>query len=396
VETDMPRISLYRENHSNDYKFQDRRILEVFTMSGVGINIHKYIGVYQQTGTNDATQPTYNNVSERNIQDLLFLENRDRKYDKSIYNMRGHYTIQDNDFNLSQFGMFLTNDTIYITFHINDMVQRLGRKIIAGDVFELPHLRDYWPLDDSIPVALKKFYVVQETSRAAEGFAQTWWPHLWRCKCAPMVDGQEYRDILDEAAKDASGMPVSGNNTLRDMLSSYTKNLEINTAVVQQAEADVPASGYDTTHLFQLPTINGQSGDPLGISTDTSLAFADSTIISTDLSVNTAIQAINGYLVGDGKAPNNLPVTADIAFPAVPYVGQYVLRLDYFPNRLFKWDGVKWITVQDVNRQAITGAKNQNQLGTFVNNDKTTRTNSGNQISQRQLLSTLLKPQTDR
>jgi len=391
----MPRISLYRENHSNDYKFQDKRILEMFTMSGVGINIHKYIGVYQQTGTNDATQPTYSNSSERNIQDLLFLENRDRKYDKSVYNMRGHYTIQDNDFNLSQFGMFLTNDTIYITFHINDMVQRLGRKIIAGDVFELPHLRDYWPLDDSIPVALKKFYVVQETSRAAEGFAQTWWPHLWRCKCAPMVDGQEYRDILDAPATDASGNPVSGSNSLRDMLSSYTKSLEINTAVVQQAEADVPLSGYDTTHLFQLPTVNGLAGDPLGTSSDTSLAFADSTIITSDLSVNTALQAIQGYLVGDGKAPNNLPVTADIAFPASPYTGQYVLRLDYFPNRLFKWDGIKWVTVQDVNRQAMTGTKNQNQLGTFVNNDKTTRTNSGNHISQRQLLSTLLKPQTD-
>ena len=391
----MPRISLYKENHSNDYKFQDRRILEVFTMSGVGINIHKYIGVYQQTSTNDATQPTYSNNSERNIQDLLFLENRDRKYDKSVYNMRGHYTIQDNDFNLSQFGMFLTNDTIYITFHINDMVQRLGRKIIAGDVFELPHLRDYWPLDDSIPVALKKFYVVQETSRAAEGFAQTWWPHLWRCKCAPMVDGQEYRDILDAEATDASGNPVSTGSSLRDMLSSYTKSLEINTAVIQQAEADVPASGYDTTHLFQLPTVDGIAGNPLAVSSDTSLTFADTIVVTTDLAVNTALQAINGYLVGDGKAPNNLPVTADIAFPANPYTGQFVLRLDYFPNRLFKWDGIKWVTVQDVNRQAMTGTKNQNQLGTFVNNDKTTRTNSGNQISQRQLLSTLLKPQTD-
>lgn len=393
----MPRISLYKENHTNDYKFQDKRILEVFTMSGVGINIHKYIGVYQQTGTGDATLPTYSTETERNIQDLLFLENRDRKYDKSIFNMRGHYTIQDNDFNLSQFGMFLTNDTIYITFHINDMVQRLGRKIIAGDVFEMPHLRDYWPLDDSIPVALKKFYVVQETSRAAEGFAQTWWPHLWRCKCVPMVDGQEYRDILDIPATDESGQPVAGagNTTLRDMISAYSKNLEINTAIVQQAENDVPMSGYDTTNLFILPTVDGVAGNPLAVSSDVTLAYADTEVITTDLSVNTALKAIEGYLTGDGKAPNNLPVTADIAFPANPYTGQFVLRLDYFPNRLFKWDGIKWVTVQDVQRQAMTGTKNQNQLGTFVNNDKTTRTNSGNVISQRQLLSNLLKPQTD-
>ena len=34
----MPRISLWRENHSNDYKYFDNRIRELFTAGGVGIS----------------------------------------------------------------------------------------------------------------------------------------------------------------------------------------------------------------------------------------------------------------------------------------------------------------------------------------------------------------------
>jgi hypothetical protein len=62
--------------------------------------------------------------------------------------MRGVYNISDIDFNLSQFGLFLQSDTIFITFHITDTVEKLGRKIIAGDVIELPHLKDEHALND--------------------------------------------------------------------------------------------------------------------------------------------------------------------------------------------------------------------------------------------------------
>ena len=45
----MPRLSLWRENHSNDYKFFDRRISEMFTIGGTGMYIHKYLGTQNQT-----------------------------------------------------------------------------------------------------------------------------------------------------------------------------------------------------------------------------------------------------------------------------------------------------------------------------------------------------------
>ena len=72
----MPRLSLWRENRGNDYKFIDRRISEMFTIGGTGILVHKYLGTTGGAGT--ATQPNYQTQSIFNIQDLLFVENRDR------------------------------------------------------------------------------------------------------------------------------------------------------------------------------------------------------------------------------------------------------------------------------------------------------------------------------
>ena len=86
------------------------------------------------------------------------MENRDRKYDPDVYDLRGVYNVSDNDFDLTQFGLFLTNDTLFITFHINDMIERLNRKLMPGDVLELPHLRDELLLTAE-KEAINKFYV---------------------------------------------------------------------------------------------------------------------------------------------------------------------------------------------------------------------------------------------
>ena len=112
----MPRLSLYKPEKGKDFEFIDNRIYEMFTVGGTDVNIHKYLGP-KQVDSADATadQPAYNAVAETNIQDLLFLENRDRKYDQDVYTIRGVYNVADIDFNLSQFGLFLSNDTLFMT-----------------------------------------------------------------------------------------------------------------------------------------------------------------------------------------------------------------------------------------------------------------------------------------
>ena len=393
----VPRLSLWKEGkHSNDYKFMDRRMSEMFTVGGTGILCHKYLGV---AGTNTAdtatpTTPYYDNASAQNIQDLLFLENRDRKYDPDVYIMRGIYQVQDNSFDLSQFGLFLQTGTLFMTFHINDMVHNIGRKLMNGDVLELQHLTDYNSLDQTIPIALKRFFVVSDCQFASEGFTPTWWPHLWRVKLNPMTDSQEYKDILNNILSD----PTNANSApIGDYLSNLNKYLDINDAVIAQAETDLPKSGYDTSILYtKAIDTNGKPGEPPGAgSIDTTQVRADNTLTTADRAALSSTDKVHGYLSGDGLAPNGMAMGSGIVFPVLPEVGDYFLRLDYLPNRLFRYDGRRWNKIEDAVRTTLTPGENKTQLGSFINNENTWVDASGVTRTEKTSLSKALKPRAD-
>jgi len=395
----MPRLSLWRDNHSNDYNYFDRRISEMFTMGGTGVLVHKYLGTKNNPGLDNKEIPNYTNQSERNIQDLLFLENRDRKYDTSVYSMRGIYQISDSDFSLEQFGLFLQTGTVFITFHINDMVSSLGRRIMSGDVIELLHLKDFEALTD-VPVALKRFFVVGDASKSSEGYSPTWWPHLWRCRINPLVDSQEYKDIINQiqTITNAAGdeVPVG---TLGSLLSTYNRYSEINQAIIDQAEVDLPKSGYDTSVIYVKPVnADGSLGDPSGLSADNESAIdATSTSTTADKARATPTAKVSGYMTGDGEGPNSVPVSSGINFPYEPNIGDYCLRVDYTPNRLFRYDGKRWVKIEDAVRTNLTpGATNNQTLkNSFVNNANTYNDSAGIERPERQGLSTALKPRAD-
>jgi len=460
----VPRLSIWKDGaHTNDYKYIDRNISEMFTVGGTGILVHKYLGTSEQnltkttsaaqgsagatltfsstsdidlgmfvtatgvpSGTKvaaktattvtlsvsttsaltsgatvkfytDAAKPSYINESALNIQDLLFLENRDRKYDVDVYSMRGIYQVQDVTFDLSQFGMFLQTGTLFMVFHINDMIATLGRKLMPGDVIELMHLKDYYPLDDSLPVALKRFYVISDCNNAAEGYSATWWPHLWRVKINPLTDSQEYKDILNQIKIDApEGDPTAGNITLGSVSSIIGKYQTINDAILKEAESNLPYSGYDTSHLYiKSKTIFEEPGDPLGITTDSGAVTGDTNVVGADAGILSPDDVVRGYLTGDGGPPNGLPITSGISFPASPKNGDYALRTDYLPNRLFRWNGGRWVKIEDNVRTTLTlGADNRTQRSSFVNNTDTYTNNSGN-VTVRQSLSQALRPKAD-
>jgi hypothetical protein len=379
----MARLSLWKDSrHSNDYKFIDRRISEMFTIGGTGILVHKYLGTHESADTNDATKPVYTNQSELNIQDLLFVENRDRKYDPDIYKMRGLYQRSDNDFDLSQFGLFLQTGTIFMTFHINDMMDTIGRKLMAGDVLELEHLKDYNALNQDVPAALKRFYVVGDASFASEGFSPTWWPHLWRVKINPLVDGQEYKDILDTIVDGTADTKTA------DIMSSYGVYMNINNAVIAQAEVDVPKSGFDTSDLYYAPEVNGLTADNYLTTADNNQLTAD------DTELGPAKKSI-GYLTGDGLAPNGMPCGSGIEFPSNPTVGDYFLRTDYLPSRLFRFSGKRWSIVEEAVRANITPGAGETLSSSFVNNTTTFVDKEGETQNERQSLSKALRIQAD-
>jgi len=418
----MPRISLYRPERGNDYDFIDKQIFEMFTVGGTDFFIHKYIGTDDGETVKDETQ----------IQDLMFLENRDRKYDPDIYTIRGIYNVQDIDFNLSQFGLFLSNDTLFVTIHINSSVKSLGRKIMAGDVIELPHLKDEYALNN-FSTALKRFYVVEEVNRAAEGFSPTWYPHLYRVKLKQIVDTQEFADILErpenedafegdydptktydvgqvvkyqgelyEVIVETTGnLPTDTNywttfqeNTLRDLLSTYEKEMQINNAVVSEAESNAPKSGYDTSHFYTVAIndsgdVELQSADETQIDASAINATADGVYAAPDRI------GYNGYLLGDAAAPNGAVFGSGIQFPVDSVKDDFFLRTDFMPNRLFKYDGTRWIKVHDVVRHTLSNSDNrQTQKGTFINNNNSSEI-SGEVVEERQSLSQALRPKAD-
>ena len=386
----MPRLSLYKPEKGRDYQFIDDRIYEMFTVGGTDVHVHKYLGP-KQVASADATadQPQYDVFQETNIQDLLFLENRDRKYDQDIYTIRGVYNVQDIDFNLSQFGLFLANDTLFMTVHINNSVKTLGRKFISGDVIELPHLRDEYALGD-FTTSMKRYYVVEEVSRASEGYSPTWYPHLYRLKLKQIVDSQEFKDILDKPAEEEN----PGGDTLRDLMSNYNKQKEINDAVVKQAEADTKQSGYETSHLYTVATKEDGTIDI--VTTDTSELDASTANELADRVTQTPKRkGYDGYLLGDGIAPNGEAFGHGISFPTGQVEGDYFLRTDMLPNRLFRYDGRRWVKMEDKVRMTMTNNDTRNtQKTSFINNVQT-NTIADESVQERQSLSKALRPKTD-
>jgi hypothetical protein len=433
---------MYRPNKTNDYRFFDRTISEQFTVGGLDIYIHKYLGPKivendpTTTGVNgDATQPNYQVNDPLFVQDLLLGEIRDRSYDPDIYVMRGVYQQQNIDFDLTQFGLFLNNDTLFITFHYNDMIDTFQRKMMVGDVLEFPNLKDWNPLDRTKP-PLPRYYVIQDANFGAEGFSQTWLPHLWRVKATPMTMSQEYEDIINQipgtpniwdpgnyyppgsvvidgdnyytalqpvppgtAIGDATYWQPTTPPNLGDAAGTRNKDLAVNDAIVQQAEVEVPLSGYDTVQFYIFPTNpDGTPAAANSVTIDNNLVNASQADpLSSDAAATPRGNGYTvGYLTGDGVAPNGLPVTPGVNFPAVAYEGDYCLRLDYFPNRLFRYNGRAWIKIEESVRTNLTnGATNNTLRSGFVNNTYTVPTTDQGNIPSRQSLDQLLQPLAD-
>lgn len=105
---------------------------------------------------------------------------------------------------------------------------------------------------------------------------------------------------------------------------------------------------------------------------------------------------INGYLTGDGIAPNGEPSGYGITFPVDPEIGEYFLRIDYLPQQLYRFSGTRWIAIS---KKVRTGkglaSDSESQRASFVNNDALTSTADGKTVPERQSLSQALRIKPD-
>jgi len=164
-----------------------------------------------------------------------------------------------------------------------------------------------------------------------------------------MQDTQEFRDILGSG--DDAG-------DLKNIISTYQSEIDINDAIINEAKKNVPTKGMDVGHLY----VNEQDAHKVDPKSQ------------------------------DGTGGKGITIShTGNSFPASIQNGQYVLRTDYSPSRLFRKDGNRFIKISD-NMRGHYVSSNKG-LDSFINNENSSTATDDNK--ERQYLSKVIKPKAD-
>ena len=260
------------------------------------------------------------------IQDPLFMENRDRDYAKSSIQLKAQYTPFDAVSDLSKFG-FQMADLYSFTVSYADMVRALGRPIVVGDVLEVPSEMQY----DHNLRPVRKFLEVEDTGWAADGYTTGWKPIIFRFQAQQLIPGQEHRDLLGTV--DTQKYVIDDGTFFEGIEQIQTKPLTIMEANEAEAVQAVPEKGTNVREYASGTNRFNQPGSYDGV----------------------------GLYVEDGLPPDGQPFKT--GFEKLPDVtqardGDY-FRLEYDPKknlaaRLYKFSGIKnkWLFVEQDRRNA--------------------------------------------
>jgi len=246
------------------------------------------------------------------VQDQLFLENRDRDYAKQSVQFKVTYQPFDSQSDLSKFG-FQVSDIYSFTTVFSTMVRALGRPIVIGDVLEVPSEMQY----DHNLRPVRKFLTVTDTGWASDGYTTSWRPITFKFQAEQLIPSQETRDILGTV--DTQKYAIDDSDFFAGIQQIQTGPLTSTEATNAEAALATPEKGEQSrelasgTNRFQRPGSTDQVG----------------------------------LYVEDGLPPGGLPYTEAFKLPDVGGAvdGQY-FRLNYDPklniaSRLYKFNGIK-------------------------------------------------------
>lgn len=387
----MPRISLWNPVKSHDFNFADRAIGENLRIGGDGILVHMYEGPTTDSAGNFNTDLT-------TIQDVLFLSNTNRKYNPNVIEVRGHHQPQDVNYDLSQFGIFLSSDVIRIQFHYNDMLDALGRKLIAGDVLEFPSMRDV-PIFNNA-VGINRYYVVQDALYAAGGYGNKWFPHIWLVRAKLITASPEFSEIIDQAT---TGQTAGGvGQGIGIMPPGFTDTMDNDNNPGLGCQPDIRASLDLFCKIIKITDENVAEAEKNAFFDP---KFFESANLYIYLDEKGYPVIGSNYFSGDGAPPNYstdlnkdlVPsgplVGAGITFPPDMQDGQYFLRIDYTPERLFQKQGNVFKLIE-VNVLKNWTAYNR-VLDTFIDNIRDTILPDGSVVSEKQPISKVVTQKVD-
>lgn len=297
-------------------------------MGGVDINVYRFKGIFPQDSDslgikNDPKGPDTDNEenlfdvddtredpfgpdaegptdvgSFLGVQDTILNEDRDREYDfDEIPILRGVYTVSQNELEFARFGMALGNDVIQMEFHTQTMERELGRRLVPGDVVEMPHLREVG-VDGRVA---NKWYQVASIVWSPTGYDPMYGRHISAVTMKPLRHQQEFLDLFER--QDEYGRTLAEQMSNREAVEALTEaNQEI-------AREHVNTTWWDTTILWFDP--DHPSRHPF--------KWTD-----------------------DGKPDNGIPVQQGTDFPGNPAEGEWFVRVDFVPNRLFRFENGRW------------------------------------------------------
>lgn len=352
----MGSFHLWDPSYNEDYALIDDMVSEQFEISGLGIIIHKYLGIQYKGNTHDLTQPNVQHHQELGIQDFLLLENRDLYWDKNTYEIYGHYSISTPNFSLSQFGALLDFevDRISIDFSQTTCFKTIGRRLMPGDILELRNLREDLFLNGQ--EASNKYYMIDEVVRPDIGYSPLWYPHIIRASCKPLVDSQETKNFLDQIHEQSD-------KTIRDLISTLSLEQQITDLVVEEAKQDVKTRNFDISHFYIKPEER------------------DGILYHT-------------IWFGDQKPPNDSrKAPAGKTFPINPKDGDYFLHIGYELPRLYERKNNTWylLEISYQNQEWLPAGRT---LTTYINNDKINQIGD-DLVREKTNIKIALKPKAD-
>jgi hypothetical protein len=265
-----------------------------------------------------------------NIQDTLFMENRDRDYANASIQLKVAYQPFDGMNDLSKFG-FQVADVYTFTVSFATMVSKLGRPIVVGDVLELPPEMQY----DHNLRPVRKFLEVNDVGWSAEGYTTGWKPILYRFTAQQLIPSQEHRDILGTV--DTQKYVVDDGSFFAGIEQIQSSPLTFAEANQAEAVKAVPEKGENVREVASGTNRFGQVGSYDGV----------------------------GPYVEDGLPPDGAPYTEGFKLPDVAgQVDGAFYRLNYDPKtkisaRLYKFSGMKnkWIYVETDRRNERSAHK---------------------------------------
>lgn len=276
-----------------------------------------------------------------NIQDPIFMENRDRDYASTSIAIKCSYQPMDSIGDLSKFG-FSMMDQFAFSCSFARMVELLGRPIVVGDIIEVEPEVQY----DAELKPVKKFLEVTDCSWASEGYSPAWKPMLYRFMASQVLPSQETRDIF--------GTPEEQQYIIDDGsffdnvgLQHQSTPLQITELIKSEVNDAVPETGSDGASTIS-------SGMPMVPYPNDGSKLAGRG--QTDQ---------NDMYIEDGLPPNGEPYGEGYELPDVltAHDGDY-FRLNYaielnIPARLFKYSALKmrWIYQETDTRGAYSSHK---------------------------------------